>query len=214
MFEMGELMRMGEEAVVPALDYLFHRIEERFDGRPTLLILDEAWLFLRHPIFVQPAAGLAQDAAQEERLRRLRDPGGRRRREQPDRPDHPPGLPDEDLPARRAGADAGARDGLSVFGLTETEIAILARATEEARLLLQVRQGPAPVPARPRARHARLRRHVEPRRPALPRRARSGRTPPADARAEDPRPPPARVGAYRFSQQARATRAGGQPLIS
>jgi type IV secretion system protein VirB4 len=37
--------------VLPVLTYLFHRLEERFDGRPTLLILDEAWLFLDHPLF-------------------------------------------------------------------------------------------------------------------------------------------------------------------
>jgi type IV secretion/conjugal transfer VirB4 family ATPase len=52
-FEMGPLMSLGEEAIVPALDYLFHRIEQGFDGSPTLLILDEAWLFLRHPIFMR-----------------------------------------------------------------------------------------------------------------------------------------------------------------
>jgi type IV secretion system protein VirB4 len=34
-------------AVAPAvLAYLFHRIESRFDGRPTLLIIDEGWLAL------------------------------------------------------------------------------------------------------------------------------------------------------------------------
>lgn len=34
-------------AVAPAvLSYLFHRIEARFDGRPTLLIIDEGWLAL------------------------------------------------------------------------------------------------------------------------------------------------------------------------
>jgi type IV secretion system protein VirB4 len=37
--------------VAPVLTYLFHRLEERFDGRPTLLILDEAWIFLDHPFF-------------------------------------------------------------------------------------------------------------------------------------------------------------------
>lgn len=52
LFEMGTLMSLGEEAVVPALDYLFHRVEQRFDGRPTLLVLDEAWLFLKHPVFM------------------------------------------------------------------------------------------------------------------------------------------------------------------
>ena len=34
-------------AVAPAvLSYLFHRIEGRFDGRPTLLVIDEGWLAL------------------------------------------------------------------------------------------------------------------------------------------------------------------------
>jgi type IV secretion system protein VirB4 len=37
--------------VAPVLTYLFHRLEERFDGRPTLLMLDEAWLYLDHPLF-------------------------------------------------------------------------------------------------------------------------------------------------------------------
>ena len=36
---------------LPVLTYLFHRLEERFDGRPTLLILDEAWVFLDNPLF-------------------------------------------------------------------------------------------------------------------------------------------------------------------
>ena len=38
-------------AVLPVLTYLFHRLEERFDGRPTLLVLDEAWVFLDDPVF-------------------------------------------------------------------------------------------------------------------------------------------------------------------
>ncbi len=38
-------------AVLPVLTYLFHRLEERFDGSPTLLLLDEAWLFLDNPLF-------------------------------------------------------------------------------------------------------------------------------------------------------------------
>jgi type IV secretion system protein VirB4 len=51
MIEMGPLMSMGESVVIPALEYLFHRVEQQFNGRPTLLILDEAWLFLSHPVF-------------------------------------------------------------------------------------------------------------------------------------------------------------------
>lgn len=43
---------MGQAGVIaPVLTYLFHRLEEGFDGRPTLLILDEAWVFLDHPLF-------------------------------------------------------------------------------------------------------------------------------------------------------------------
>ena len=49
-FEMEELMH-ERGVVLPVLTYLFHRLEERFGGRPTLLILDEAWVFLDHPAF-------------------------------------------------------------------------------------------------------------------------------------------------------------------
>jgi type IV secretion system protein TrbE len=43
---------MGHRAVIaPVLSYLFHALEARFDGRPTLLVLDEAWLFLDEPQF-------------------------------------------------------------------------------------------------------------------------------------------------------------------
>jgi type IV secretion system protein TrbE len=49
-FGTGSLM--GRPGVVPpVLSYLFHRLEERFDGAPTLLLLDEAWLFLDNPLF-------------------------------------------------------------------------------------------------------------------------------------------------------------------
>ncbi len=51
-FEMEELMHEAA-AVPPVLSYLFHRLEERFDGRPSLLILDEAWLFLDNPQFAE-----------------------------------------------------------------------------------------------------------------------------------------------------------------
>jgi type IV secretion system protein VirB4 len=49
-FETEALLGQGQ-VVAPVLTYLFHRLEERFDGRPTLLILDEAWIFLDHPLF-------------------------------------------------------------------------------------------------------------------------------------------------------------------
>ncbi|OSI74440.1 conjugal transfer protein TrbE [Bradyrhizobium canariense] len=37
---------IGTGVAPAALSYLFHRIEDRFDGRPTLLIIDEGWLAL------------------------------------------------------------------------------------------------------------------------------------------------------------------------
>lgn len=49
-FEMEALMH-AKSLVLPVLTYLFHRLDHRFDGRPTLLILDEAWVFLDDPLF-------------------------------------------------------------------------------------------------------------------------------------------------------------------
>jgi type IV secretion system protein VirB4 len=49
-FETEALLTQAS-VVAPVLTYLFHRLEERFEGRPTLLILDEAWVFLDHPLF-------------------------------------------------------------------------------------------------------------------------------------------------------------------
>lgn len=50
-FEIEELMGLGDKFALPVLLYLFMRIEESLDGRPTFIILDEAWLMLAHPAF-------------------------------------------------------------------------------------------------------------------------------------------------------------------
>ena len=50
-FEIEHLMNMGERNLVPVLTYLFRRIEKRLDGAPSVIILDEAWLMLGHPVF-------------------------------------------------------------------------------------------------------------------------------------------------------------------
>jgi type IV secretion/conjugal transfer VirB4 family ATPase len=49
-FETETLMHEAN-VVLPVLTYLFHRLEARFTGRPTLLILDEAWVYLDNPLF-------------------------------------------------------------------------------------------------------------------------------------------------------------------
>jgi type IV secretion system protein VirB4 len=50
-FEMEHLMNLGDKILLPTLLYLFHRIEQRFKGQPTLLVLDEAWVMLGHDVF-------------------------------------------------------------------------------------------------------------------------------------------------------------------
>lgn len=49
-FEMGELLSRPD-ALTAVLPCLVHALEARFDGRPTLLVLDEAWAYLRDGAF-------------------------------------------------------------------------------------------------------------------------------------------------------------------
>ena len=50
-FETENLMQLDDKAVIPVLLYLFRRIEQRLDGSPTLILLDEAWSYLQHGLF-------------------------------------------------------------------------------------------------------------------------------------------------------------------
>jgi type IV secretion system protein TrbE len=53
-FEMENLMGAGDgnsKGLVAVLLYLFRQIEKRLDGTPTLVILDEAWIYLKHDLF-------------------------------------------------------------------------------------------------------------------------------------------------------------------
>ncbi len=50
-FEIEELMNLGDKNLIPVLLYLFHCIEKSFKGQPSLLVLDEAWIMLGHPVF-------------------------------------------------------------------------------------------------------------------------------------------------------------------
>lgn len=49
-FEMGEMLK-DRYAIGPILLYLFHRIQKSLDGRPTMIVLDEAWALIDNPIF-------------------------------------------------------------------------------------------------------------------------------------------------------------------
>jgi type IV secretion system protein TrbE len=50
-FEVEELMSMGERNALPVLLYLFRRFERNLRGQPAALLLDEAWVMLGHPVF-------------------------------------------------------------------------------------------------------------------------------------------------------------------
>ncbi len=50
--EMDELLKLPEAIYIPIVRSIFHRLTRLFkDQRPTLLILEEAWSFLKHKIF-------------------------------------------------------------------------------------------------------------------------------------------------------------------
>jgi len=46
-----EHLMHSRSALLPVLTYLFWRLEKRFSGAPTLMILDEAWLYLTESLF-------------------------------------------------------------------------------------------------------------------------------------------------------------------
>lgn len=50
-FEIDELMAMGDKNAIPVLLYLFRRFEKSLNGQPSILSLDEAWVMLGHPVF-------------------------------------------------------------------------------------------------------------------------------------------------------------------
>lgn len=50
-FELEHLMDMEEDKILPVITYLFHKIEKSLTGKPTIIILDEAWIVLAHEVF-------------------------------------------------------------------------------------------------------------------------------------------------------------------
>jgi type IV secretion system protein VirB4 len=50
-FEMKHLLALDDRVALPVLLYLFRRVEQRLDGRPTLIEVDEAWMALMHARF-------------------------------------------------------------------------------------------------------------------------------------------------------------------
>jgi type IV secretion/conjugal transfer VirB4 family ATPase len=50
-YELEELMKRGEKDLIPVLLYLFRKIERSLTGQPAVIVIDEAWMALSHPVF-------------------------------------------------------------------------------------------------------------------------------------------------------------------
>lgn len=49
--ETKHLFALDDQIALPVLLYLFHRLEQRLDGSPTLIVIDEAWMALLNSAF-------------------------------------------------------------------------------------------------------------------------------------------------------------------
>jgi type IV secretion system protein VirB4 len=139
-FEMEALMGEGG-AVLPVLTYLFHRLEERFDGRPTLLVLDEAWVFLDHPVF---AARIREwlkvlrkkNVAVVFATQSLADIAG-----SSIAPALIESCPQRIFLANDRAVEPQARSAYARFGLNDRQVELIARATPKRHYYLQSRRG-------------------------------------------------------------------------
>ena len=50
-FELEKLMNLDDKIMLPVLDYLFRKIDLRLKGQPAFLLIDEAWIAFKNPIF-------------------------------------------------------------------------------------------------------------------------------------------------------------------
>jgi len=51
-FEISNLMGLDPRLSTPVLLYLFHKIQNSLDGRPTYILIDEGWLIMLHETFM------------------------------------------------------------------------------------------------------------------------------------------------------------------
>lgn len=156
-FELEELMNMGEKNLIPVLLYLFRRIERSLTGQPAMLILDEAWIMLGHPVFREKirewlktlrranctvilATQQVSDAARSGIFDVLVESCPTKIL-----------LPNEEADTRGTETHPGPRDLYAAMGLNETEIGILKSAAKkrqyyytsnEGRRLFELSLGP------------------------------------------------------------------------
>ena len=100
-FETESLLQLDDKAVIPVLLYLFRRIEKRLDGAPTLVTLDEAWAYLRHPMFRERLRDWLKDSPPHERNRAARNTKSKRYLQIGNQRRDPGDVPDKDPAAER-----------------------------------------------------------------------------------------------------------------
>jgi type IV secretion system protein TrbE len=139
-FETEALMGQGG-IVAPVLTYLFHRLEARFDGRPTLLILDEAWVFLDHPLFAARIREWLKTLRKKnvavlfatQSLADIADSNIA--------PAIIESCPQRILLPNDRAIEPQSRDAYARFGLNERQIEMIARATPKRHYYLQSTRG-------------------------------------------------------------------------
>ncbi len=133
---------LGQASVVaPVLTYLFHRLEERFDGRPTLLILDEAWIFLDHPLFAARIREWLRTLRKKNvavlfATQSLADVAG-----SSIAPAIIESCPQRILLPNDRAIEPQSREGYARFGLNDRQIELVSRATPKRHYYLQSARG-------------------------------------------------------------------------
>ena len=146
-FEIEDLMAMGERNLIPVLLYLFRRFERSLHGQPAYLLLDEAWIMLGHPVFrakirewlkvlrkancaVVLATQSLSDAARSGILDVLIESCPTKIF-----------LPNEEATTAGTAEHPGPRDLYEAMGLNETQIEIIRSATKKRHYYLVSPEG-------------------------------------------------------------------------
>ncbi len=139
-FETEALMH-ERGAIMPVLTYLFHRLEERFDGRPSLLILDEAWVFLDDPLF----AARIREWLKTLRKKNVSVVFATQSLADIANSSIAPAIfescPQRIFLANDRAVEPQAQEAYERFGLNERQIELIARATPKRHYYLQSRRG-------------------------------------------------------------------------
>ncbi|MGK9237150.1 conjugal transfer protein TrbE [Inquilinus limosus] len=127
--------------VLPVLTYLFHQLEARFDGRPTLLVLDEAWVYLDNALFAVRIREWLKTLRKKNVAVVFATQSLADITESSIAPAIIESCPQRVfLPNDRA-VEPQAREAYERFGLNERQIELIAQATPKRHYYLQSRRG-------------------------------------------------------------------------